>query len=179
MAVCTTVLPVVGQDFCAPEINYGQIEQFFFTRQGDGLTDVTDDAEWTTRLSNTTTLPSAGTDAPIRAIDVIGDWPAPDVTETVISRNRRVYSRPAHTINLRVDHTNAANYAFAKTMLGTTQTYSCWFIADGLIFGGDTGLTCDMTVTGYTIPESRTEIQQIIITIKWEGAMPDRDASPF
>ena len=179
MAVCTTTLPVVSQEFCDPEINFGQIEQFFFTRQGDGLTDVTDDAEWTGRLNNSTALPSPPTLAKIRALDVIGSMPEPEATEVTISRNRVVRSAAKFTLTLTVDHTDQTNYDFAQDMLNKTQTYSVWFLADGLIFGGNSGLTAQVTVTGYTIPEARTDIQGIKIVVKWTGDLPDRAVWPF
>jgi len=176
---CVTILPAVSADFCAPNVNFGQISKLYFTRVGDGLTLVTNPAEWTTRLSNTTVLPASPTLAPIRELFVIGSLGAPDQTPIVISANRKVYPDGDFEIPFLVDDTSAANYAFAKSLIANNgAVYAHWFVAGDFVFGGNAGVPATMFLF-YEIPEADTDIQRIRGTISWKGELPDRATSPF
>ena len=80
LMACNAVLPTASADDCDLNAAVGQIDKFYFTRDGvdEDFTDWTSAAEWTTNLSNTTALPAEGVRAPIRFLNVIGDNPAPE-----------------------------------------------------------------------------------------------------
>lgn len=179
MPVCNTVLPSVSADYCSPNVNYGRINQIFFTRVGDSLSAFPPTlAAWTTRLSNTTALPAQGTAAPIRQLNVIGSLDDPSVNELDISLSRKVNSKPDNVITFEVDDTSAVNYTFMKTIAAQGGgVFTVWFEAGGLLFGGTAGVTATMSVT-YGIGNSDKELQKIKGTIKWTGDYPERAAYP-
>ena len=180
MACATTTLPVVEFDDCTPEIHFGQIGKLYLTRNtsADVLVDASDDAEWTTRIDNDAVIPGSGA-APIRELTVIGSLPKPTTTETKISGGRKVNSTPENTLTFVVDETNLANMAAARTYQGAgTVTQKCWFLAGGLLFGGDSGFEAQITLY-YTIPESETDVQKLEGTLTWTAVQPEVMASPF
>jgi hypothetical protein len=180
MACTTSVLPAVEFDDCAPSIHFGQIGKIYLTRNtsADVLADVTDDTEWTTRIDNDAVIPGSGA-APIRQLTVIGSMPKPTTTETKISGGRKVSSAAENVINFAVDETNIANIAMARTIqTAGTITYKCWFEADGLMSGGDSGFAATISIF-YVIPESDTDVQKLEGTLTWTGVQPEVTLSPF
>ena len=101
-APCTTVLPPTSADLCDINSFFGEVNQLYFTRYGDSLADWTDNAEWLTRLSNSTVLPAPGTDAPIRTLFGIGSLAPPERTEITVSRRRSVFTPPKYTLSFNV-----------------------------------------------------------------------------
>lgn len=177
--ICTTALPVLVQNFCDPKFIQGPIEQFFWTRKGDSLTDASDPDEWDLRLSNSTALPSPGTDAPIRYIDVIGELPLPEVPTVEASRGRTFTGTPKYTASLLSDDLPTEMMTFANAMKGKTYTYSCWFVAGGRLFGGNTGFDAQLSVLGFTIPNANTDLMKLTLNVVFEGDFPGHIASPF
>jgi hypothetical protein len=143
-----------------------------FTRLGDDLTDVTDTAEWDTRISNTTALPSPPTLAPVRYLYGIGELPLPERTEVTLSLGRKTYTPSKHTITFNVDDTGTTNATFLNTIQETPQTYAAWFVVDGQLYGGDGGIQTSFTANGRLIPVSNEEVQTINIIMSFEGALP-------
>ncbi len=181
MAVCSTVLPVASADLCSPNTNYGQISMLMFTRNGDGLADVTDDAEWAGRIDNasTGTLPTPPTKADIRQLFGIGSLAAPDRPELDISRKRKVYGEPEFTLSFAVDDTGDTNWnTFMGGLPAAGQVYSVWFATETRIFGGDTGITATI-IANPDIPESADELQKIIVTVTWKGTIPEVADNPL
>lgn len=176
---CNTVLPAVSADFCAPNVNFGQIEKIYFTRVGDDFTLVTDPAEWATRLSNSDPLPASPALAPVRELFVIGSLGEPEQTPIVISAEREVYPDGQFEIPFLVDDTSQTNYDFAQTLIGQNgAVYAFWFEAGGLLFGDNAGVVATMRLF-YEVPEASTDLQRIRGTIRWKGGLPDRNPSPF
>lgn len=177
--VCTAILPTASADYCSPNVHFGQIERIFFTRPGDGLTDVSSLSEWNTRLDQDDALPSPPTLAKIRYLYVIGDLPEADQTEIEISGKRKVYNVPEHTINFSVDDTDDTNLALALAVqqngVGIFQT---WFLAGGRLYGGNDGIETNMKIN-LVIPESKDEVQKLVGTMTWEGYVPQAVDSPF
>lgn len=182
MAVCTTVMPVVNADLCSPNTNYGQISMLMFTRNGDSLTDFTDDAEWATRIDNdsvgTEALPTSG-DAEIRQLFGIGSLSAPDRPEIDISRKRKVYGEPEFTLTFAVDDTGDVNWNdFMRGLPTGGQVYSVWFATEDRIFGGNDGITATL-IANPEIPESAEELQKIVVTVTWKGTIPEVADNPL
>jgi len=178
MATCTVTLPAANADVCAPNAHFGRIDAIFWTRWGDSLTDVSDDTEWTTRLSNSTTLPSPGTDAPIRFLFGIGELPLPETSEQEISLSRVVTNDPVHTVTFNCDDTGSTNASLLASLQNANYTYAFWFLVDDQLYGGNDGFKASMRFNGRLIPGSRTEIQSINITAKWTGVLTAPVASP-
>jgi len=175
-------MPVASADLCAPNTHYGQISMLMFTRNGDGLTDVTNDAEWATRIDNastgTTALPVSG-DADIRQLFGIGSLTAPDRPEVEISRKRKVYGEPDFTLTFAVDDTSDTNWNNFMGGLPTGgQVYSVWFGTEDRIFGGNDGITATI-IANPEIPESAEELQKIILTVTWKGTIPEVANNPL
>ena len=182
MAVCSTVMPAVNADLCAPGVNYGQIEMLMFTRNGDGLTDFLDDTEWAARIDNDSTgteaLPTSG-NAEIRQLFGIGSLEAPERPEVTISRRRKVYADPKFTMTFAVDDTGDVNWnTFMRGLPSGGQVYSVWFATKTRIFGGNDGITATI-VANPSIPESTEETQKIILTVTWEGTIPEAGDNPL
>lgn len=172
MAVCVTTLPNASADDCTLNLHYGRIDAVMYTRAEttDGLTDASDDAEWTTRLSNTTALTASGTPAPIRYLYVIGEWPLPERTEIEVSAGRTAQSVPKSTITLDVDDTGDTNAALLAAEQTTTKRRKVWFIIQGQLWGGNSGYSMDMTFLGRIVTRARTDKQIIQVQLKYEGA---------
>lgn len=171
MAVCVTTLPVAHADDCNLELHYGRIDAVLWTRAEttDGLTDASDDAEWATRISNTTALTASGTPAPIRYMYVLGEWPDPEITEIEASAGRTATSQPKHTLNLEADDTGDVNAALLAAENATTKRRKVWFLIQGQLWGGNDGYPMDMTFLNRLVPRNRTETQKIKIRLKYEG----------
>ena len=176
-------MPVASADLCAPNTHYGQISMFMFTRNGDGLTDFTDDTEWATRIDNASTglsaLPASPSLADIRQLYGIGSLSAPDRPEVEISRKRKVYGEPEFTLTFAVDDTGDVNWNDFMGGLPTGgQVYSCWFGTEDRIFGGNDGITATV-IANPEIPESAEELQKIILTVTWKGTIPEVADNPL
>lgn len=176
-------MPVAHADLCAPETHYGQISMLMLTRNGDGLTDVTDDSEWSGRISNsatgTTALPDAPSKAKIRQLFGIGSLSAPDRPEVEISRKRKVYGEPEFTLTFAVDDTGDTNWnTFMGTLPTGGQVYTVWFATEDRIFGGNAGITATL-IANPEIPESAEELQKIVVTVTWKGTIPEVADNPL
>lgn len=176
-------MPVASADLCAPNTHYGQISMLMFTRNGDGLTNVTNDAEWATRIDNASTgltaLPNSPSKADIRQLYGIGSLTAPDRPEVEISRKRKVYGEPDFTLTFAVDDTSDTNWNNFMGGLPTGgQVYSVWFGTEDRIFGGNDGITATI-IANPEIPESAEELQKIILTVTWKGTIPEVANNPL
>lgn len=171
MAICTITLPSANADLCTFNLHFGRIDKFMMTRAEptDALDDVSDPAEWTTRLSNTTALTGTGVAAPIRYFYVNGEWPLPERTEIEVSNGRTAFTDPVNTLTLAIDDTGATNATLLSTLQGTTQRMKVWLEADGQVWGGNDGYEMDVTFLGRVIPLAKTEKQTIQVQLKYEG----------
>lgn len=182
MAVCTTVLPVVKADLCDQDIHFGEISMLLFTRLGDGLTDWTDDTEWATRMSNTTTgitaLPTPPSLASIRQLFGLGSIAAPERTEIRLPRRTKAFTTPKYTWTFNVTDTGDENMTFARTLPVGGQTYSGWFGTEERLFGGNDGVQITITADP-TIPENIDEIMVLTVTVAFEGTFPEVIDNPL
>lgn len=181
MAVCTTTLPVAKADLCTFNLHTGPIDRIMFTRAEatDALTDVSDDAEWTTRLSNTTAMAASGTASAIRYLYVIGEWPLPERTALEMSLDREAQTTPKHTITVDVDDTGDVNAAFLASLQNSTQFYKVWLESAGQLYGGNGGIEASVTFMGRIIPRGRTDKHIIQAQITYRGVMPAPIATPL
>lgn len=173
MAVCSTVLPAVNADLCAPGVHYGQINQLYFTRLGDGLTDWSSLSEWNGRLDQDDALPALPTKAKIRTLYGIGSLAEPEQPVIEISRNRKVYGTPKFSITFEVEDTGDTNWnTFMRGLPVGGQVYSVWFGSESRLFGGDDGIEATV-VANPIIPQSKDELKKIAVKVSWEGTIPE------
>lgn len=172
MAVCSTVLPPTSSDICDVNSFYGELNQLYFTRLGDSLTDWTNDTEWTTRLSNSTALPALPTLAPIRSLFGIGSIAAPERPTIAASRRRTIYGVPVYTITFNVEDTSDTNMAMVTLLPASGQIYAAWIGTEERLFGGNDGIQMTM-IADPIIPESRDDIMRIQVTLTFEGTFPE------
>lgn len=168
-----TALPAVEADFCAPDFNLGQLKYLYFTNAGEGLTDVTDPVEWGLRLDQS----GAATDA-IRTLHIIGDKPAPEVTNVELSLGREASTEKKHTYNIIIDETNQTNYAFLQELENNPRTFTVWLEGSKYIYGGNDGIAATILINDI-IPQADTELNTFVGTITFKGNHPNRDLSPF
>ena len=172
MAVCSTVLPPTSSDICDVNSNYGELNQLYFTRFGDSLTDWEDDTEWATRLSNSTAMPALPTLAPIRSLFGIGSVSAPERPTIPAPRKGTIYGIPVYTIIFNVYDTSATNMTMVSLLPTSGQTYAAWIGTEEKLFGGNDGIKMTM-IADPIIPESKDDVIKIQVTLTFEGAFPE------
>lgn len=169
--LCSTVLPSVHADICDDQAFYGEVSMLMFTRLGDGLTNWSDNAEWTTRLSNVTALPASPALAPIRQVFGIGSIGDPERPSIKLSRQRTKYGKAKFTLVFNVDDTGDTNWTFLQTIPAGGQTYAIWPGTEERLFGGDDGIEATI-VADFNIPESSEELMKIKLTVTWTETIP-------
>lgn len=176
---CTATLPVISTDLCNPTVRSAQITKIFWTLAGDDhdLTSAADDAEWATRLSDSTVY-SGTPPAKIRTLPVIGSLPLPSVSPLEISLGRKHYPTPDRTLSFKIDDLSLTNIA-AVNDVTNGNTYKIWFLAGGLLWGGNSGIDVTMQID-IEIPEGRGEIITGSGQCTWlADALPDPIVDPF
>lgn len=173
---CTPVkLPKVTADFCAPDINFGEVSRIMLANLGNPMANVEDLAEWTARLDND----DVADETKIKHLYVIGDKPAPESSELALSAGRKVYTDKKHTVNIKVDETGDDNYALIKWLEENVgQTILIWYVAGKYIYGGNSGIEATLTLDDV-IPESDEELNTFVGAAKYEGGHPDRHLNPM
>lgn len=158
---CDGELPEVDFSICAPEVHFGEITNVYVTVPGNPLVSENDAAEWATRM--------AAVDATkILALTVLGDKPAPEESEIVISNDRIVVGEKGHTLNLDIDETNQTNYEFMRG-LECGRKVTIWYkTSSGLLYGGKTGIDGTLRLNEVT-PRSRKELVVFTGTFKWNS----------
>jgi len=169
---CSDNLPAVEFSICAPEINQGEIDAIFVTNVGNPLTDETDAAEWATRMA------AIGA-TKIIELHVIGDKPAPEENNIMISRNIEVPGNKGHVINVEIQQTNQVNYDFLRAMECGKQVLVWYRTSGGLLYGGAAGIPGSLKLNEI-ITKSRKEIITFQGTFKWSAKHhPCRTLSPI
>jgi hypothetical protein len=177
---CTVTLPALASDDSCPTVKTGQIFKAYFTRatSEDVLTDVTDDAEWATRLDQDAVIPGSGP-APIREWSVVGSKAEGEVSEVELPLNQ-VYSIKGNTtIALRCYDLTATNLAAVKTYndAGSVKQ-KAWFAFADQIIGGDAGINGSLRVD-LVIPEGSQELSYIALNFTFKGSLGGFDATPL
>ena len=176
MACVPVKLPAVTADFCAPNINFGQISKIYLGNPGSPMADWADAAEWTTRIDNT----DAGVLATaIKELNVIGDKPRPERGEVEFSQGRKAYTTPSHTINIKVDETGDDNYNLVQFLdANVGQIVQIWWVQGKYMYGGDDGIAANLVLDDVQ-PESDEELNVFEGTITWDGTHADRQLNPL
>lgn len=170
---CTAILPDVEYSDCAPEINNAQIRNLYIANVGYGLSDVTDAAEWQTRLAQT-----GGAANSIRKLTIVGDKPKPESTEKKISHDRIIKGKKAHTLNIEIDETNPTNYEMLRT-LECGKQYIIWYEDEKYIYGGNDGIKASVNLD-HIIDKDSQAIQLFGGDAKWTSQFhPERALSPL
>src|SRR5690606_16587416 len=161
-------LPTVNFDDCSPELNESEIEWIAVSRSdAEDFTDVEDVDEWTARINQAAATPAPSPDNSIRMLRVIGDKPAPEITNRTVSGGRIVQTAKNHTLNIEVDETNSLNYEFARST-GCNATYKLWYITKaGLVYGGTCGLSAQL-ILNLVQARGDGEIELYQGTVTWQ-----------
>ena len=149
-----------------------------FSRRGDGLTLVTDAAEWAIRLSNTLVIPPVSGLSKIRQVFGIGGVAAPERNEVKYSRGRTIYTTPKFSNVFRVDDTGIVNWAFLRAIPVAGMAVSLWIGTATRLLGGNAGINA-VIYGDPNIPESDEEFMTIDLTWTFEGVIPEMTSNPL
>lgn len=173
---CSAVLPIFTFSECNPVLLQAQISDVYLANDGEDyqLVDWTSEAEWASRISNTSTDPDA-----IRQLTVIASLAAPTRTEKKISHRRTVFSPAEYTITGAIDDNSDTNYDAARAT-GCNRQYRMWYATlGGKLYGGPLGILTNLQMW-EEIPESEDEYATIKISMKWKSQfMPLRIDNPM
>lgn len=173
---CTSNLPDYQFDNCNPEINNGEIAWVYYTtdEDGNGLANAGDALEWDSRLSQS----GAGANM-IRALRVIGEFPAVGDNEKEISGGRVKDGVKDFIIQGDIDETNQVNHNALRSTECNTGSQRVWFeTRDGLLYGGNDGIRNAKLKIKLNIPKAYTDIILFPWTVKWKNDFtPERQPS--
>jgi hypothetical protein len=167
--------PATERNLCAPEVHYGEIVKLYIaSAEASDFSNVEDLAEWTPRLVNVGIGPDD-----IRTLSVRADMPSPETSPITISEDRTVTGFRAFSIPFDVDETGDINYEWMLSMQCGFKN-KVWFeTADGMLYGGNDGITGSFTVD-HNIPRERTAQATISGTFNWKALRaPLRCLSPL
>lgn len=173
-------MPSVSFDDCNPELNESEIEWIAVAKtSATDFADVEDAEEWTTRITQTAAGTAPVPDNTIRMLRVIGDKPAPEVQNRLISGGRSVQTGKTHTLNIEIDDTNEVNYEFARST-ACNASYKLWYITrGGLVYGGICGQNAQM-ILNLIQNRGDGEIEKYIGTVTWKDKIdPPRANFPL
>ena len=173
---CDSFLPAVDFNYCDPDVQFGEIDNIYLmARDGGALLDWESLTEWNARLALD---PTADADA-IIAINVIGDQPAPESDEIVISLDRRIQTPKTFTLNIEIDDVSDANYQLMRFFECNT-TVRMWYTANNLMFGNNAGIDKVNLKLAYQIERGQKTLQKIVGTVTWENEFsPNRITNPL
>lgn len=176
METCNPVaLPPVVADFCAPNVNFGEVDKVFLGNAGNDFADWTDLTEWNTRLDNVDIADATK----IRTLHTIGSKPATEKNKIDFSQGRSLYTTPKHTLPIKIDETGDENYDLILwTEENAGQTVSLWYQAGKYLYGGNSGISANLTLDDI-IPESDEELNTFDGVLSWEGKHPARTLNPM
>lgn len=162
-AGCLWDIPDVAGSDCAPEVHFGEIKQILIGMVGHPLTNVSDPAELAARLA----LPS-GDDDRLQLLNVIGDMPAPETSEVLISGCRKVQSPKDFTVNLTIDETNDTNHEFMRWASGCNPTILAWLVTTDHIRGGNEGIEAQLYLSDVIETDCKS-VQKYVGKLTWTG----------
>lgn len=172
---CSAILPTVTFSECAPVLLQAQVSDLYLKNDGNPLINWEDPVEWGTRISNSSTDPTA-----IRALTVIGSSSAPAVTEKKISHRRTVFSPQEFTLTGNIDDNSDTNYEAARAT-GCNRNYRFFYATlGGKLYGvPNTGILANLRMW-EEVPESEDEYAVIKFQLKWKASfMPSRIDNPI
>jgi hypothetical protein len=173
---CTSNLPAFNFDECNPELNNAEIAWVYFTTDtdGNGLANAADALEWDSRLSQ-----SASGANQIRAIRVIGEFPAVADNEKEVSGGRIQDGVKDFIIQGDIDETNQTNHDALRELECNTGNQRVWFeTRDGQLYGGNDGIRKAKLKLKLVISRSYNDLILYNWTVKWKNKFtPERQAS--
>lgn len=131
---CSVAPPPVEANYCNPDVTNAQVTKLYITAlDAVAFSDITDPAEWATRLSNTSLDPDA-----IRTLNVVGDKPAATATEVELGADKMATINKTHVLNLIVRETGDTNYNLLKT-IECGANFKIAYALGKYLFSGDDG----------------------------------------
>lgn len=173
---CEEDLAVWAFSDCEPEVNLSEIEFLIVGNTTTApISDLSSVAEWSSRLSNTSTDdPNA-----LRIIRVVGDKPAPTDQDQIISGGRTVTVSKTHVINADVDETNQTNWDAARKLQCSGQKRLWYVTRSGHVFGGNEGIAASLKINDL-LNRGEGEYQRLQIVATWQSKfMPERAVWPL
>lgn len=173
---CTSLLPIVDFDACAPNVNPSEITKIYVAKPSvEAFTNWELAPEWVERISQVDVVsPDA-----IRPLTVIADKPAPAPVVKEISNSRRIVLRKDHTLNVTIDDVSTTNYEFARSMECGGQIRFWYETAGGFLFGGNEGIEGTLVLDNI-LNRGRDETETLAGTITWSAKFsPERTLSPI
>lgn len=171
---CTFPLPPFEFSECNPAVLEGQVTDIFLANIGNPLVNWTDVMEWASRVSNTDNTATA-----IRHLTVIGDVPAPELSQKTISHKRKITITKKRKLNIKIDDNTEANYQ-AMRYIECGGSYLMWYLTNGgKLYGGNEGIQVTLDIS-EVIPESTDENVYIQGSAEWDAKIsPARIPAPF
>lgn len=174
---CAAELPVVEFDLCNPDVHFGQVSSVFITNIGYPFTDITDPAEWATRLGLLSSNP-----AKVIELIGIGDKPAAEANIIEISKGRKVSGNKNHTVNFKIDEVSDLNYEMMRTFECNKSVLAWYKTYEGKLYGGNNGVhAAGVSIQfSHVIPENAAELETLPGTITWKSKFhPCRNDYPL
>lgn len=171
-------LPITGFNDCDPTVNFSEIERIFVAGpKAAAFSNISQAAEWTTRLSQTD-IASADT---IRALTVIGDLPAAADVVRELSNGRKKRLSKDFTLNYTVDDISDYNYSFFEFLDEQPIIRLFGFETQGgkmYVYGND-GILVNNSSNGV-LARGREEVEVENGVITWRNVKrPSRIDSPI
>ena len=163
---CQGDIPAVVFDDCAPVFNLSEIKRIFIGKKiAAPFTDATQEAEWTTRLSQNST---SGDDY-LRTLVVRGNKPAPAPVKKLLTNKRNITITKNHTLNFLIDESNQTNHDFLVELEESgIQEIRFWYETfGGKMFGGNEGIVAFIDLN-MVLNEGNEEIQTYAGALTWE-----------
>jgi hypothetical protein len=171
-------LPTTGFNDCDPAVNFSEIERIFVAGpKAAAFSNITQAAEWTTRLSQTDV---ASADA-IRALTVIGDLPAAADVVRELSNGRKKRLSKDFTLNYTVDDISDATYAFFQFLdeQPIIRLFGFETQAGKMYVFGNGGILVNNSSNGV-LARGREEVEVETGVITWRNVKrPSRIDSPI
>jgi hypothetical protein len=177
---CSSNTPEVKFSLCAPETMKGGLSKMYVL--SEAFTDITDDAEWATKLPTDTEDQSSSS---IKVFYIAGDKPAPEKQIKEIDNGRFITPQKTHTYNIKIYELNDENYEAMRSFeCGGNINVVLEDIHGNLYTGvGETETNSGMNVSidlDHIVPESSDELQTLQGTLKFKSQFhPLRIAKPF
>ncbi len=113
-------------------------------------------------------------------LHVVGDKPAAEKNTFKISMNREISSPKNHTINFKIDETDADNYALLQFIEENPAfQFRLWYEAGKYLYGGNDGVGANIVMDDI-IPESNEDLNIFQGVAKWKSVIsPERITNPI
>lgn len=164
---CDSNVPAVDFDYCNKIILFGEIKKIYVaSNDAADFTDVTDAAEWASRLSENGT----GADD-IRELYVSGDLPEPERESVEVDQYQKVWTPATFTVNFDVFDLTDTNYEFMRTMYCNTAV-KIWYATETHIYGGNAGIENANLNLNHVIERGSKATEKFTGMLTWDYSFP-------